>query len=473
MVFANTIVPTTGPDAGQATVRWYRVSAPAAIVAPSLIEADNVGGEGIATGAHTFYPAATLDHNGNIGIGFGVSAPTIFPSAAYVTRSGVTTSSATVYAAGGDFYVRTYVLPSGVSANNLWGNYSSAAVDPLDGRIWFYNQYAGPRGGLFQSEDGRWRTRLANVDLPGAAPPPGIPDLAASSDLGLSNTDNLTSDNTPTFTGYGEPGVTVTLRAGVTPVGSGVVDANGNWSITTGVLVDGPHTIAAIATKAGFGDSAPSGSIVVLIDTVAPAVTSFAFDFETTHSLALVFSEDVGHSLAEADLAIINVTMSQTIASNTTLLSYTDPTATVTFPGQPGPPAGILADGNYTVSIAPAGVTDRAGNPLVAFDDAFFVFAGDATRDRSINISDFSILASRFNLPGTFSQGDFNYNGTAEIGDFSILASKFNTTLPAARGMFAGGSGSDVARAGTLRGDGRSFGTVRDPIRGRVADEIL
>ena len=49
-----------------------------------------------------------------------------------------------------------------------------------------------------------------------------------------------------------------------------------------------------------------------------------------------------------------------------------------------------------------------------------------------MDIGDFSVLAARFNLLGTFSQGDFNYDHIADIGDFSILASKFNTILPAA-----------------------------------------
>jgi hypothetical protein len=45
------------------------------------------------------------------------------------------------------------------------------------------------------------------------------------------------------------------------------------------------------------------------------------------------------------------------------------------------------------------------------------------------NVNDFATLASRFNQPGTYSQGDFNYSGTVEIGDFAILASRFNQSL--------------------------------------------
>ena len=61
---------------------------------------------------------------------------------------------------------------------------------------------------------------------------PSRPDLIAASDSGVSTTDNLTSDNTPTFNGTAEPGNTVELFADATSLGKTAVDGNGNWSIT-------------------------------------------------------------------------------------------------------------------------------------------------------------------------------------------------------------------------------------------------
>lgn len=101
---------------------------------------------------------------------------------------------------------------------------------------------------------------------------------------------------------------------------------------------------------------------------------------------------------------------------------------------------GATADGNYRATFQPNSIQDAAGNsgPPPGFSEGgnprvvdFFIFAGDANRDRSINISDFAILAANFNREGFFNDGDFNYSGVVEIGDFAILASKFNTTLPA------------------------------------------
>ena len=97
-----------------------------------------------------------------------------------------------------------------------------------------------------------------------------IGDVAASSDTGISNTDNITSDNTPTIIGNGAtPGDTINLYApdGTTLLGSAVVDANGSWAITpTSTLPDGNQSLKLTATDPSNNTSAPA-SVVVTIDT--------------------------------------------------------------------------------------------------------------------------------------------------------------------------------------------------------------
>jgi hypothetical protein len=163
-------------------------------------------------------------------------------------------------------------------------------------------------------------------------------------------------------------------------------------------------------------------------DTNAPVAAPAGFAFETAQNVSVDFSEYVNSSLTAGDLSVSNLTTGAAAVASSSY-SYNDLTNRATFSF-----TGILPDGNYRATIPAASVSDFAGNALSGdflFD--FFVFAGDANRDRTINIADFSTLAAGFNQPGTFSQGDFNYSGTVEIGDFSILASKFNTSLPAAR----------------------------------------
>lgn len=84
---------------------------------------------------------------------------------------------------------------------------------------------------------------------------------------------SLTDDSTPTFTGTGSVGSTVTLydTNGTTVLGSAVVGANGTWSITTSTLGDGPHSITIKATDAAGNSVGPSTPIVITVDTVPPA----------------------------------------------------------------------------------------------------------------------------------------------------------------------------------------------------------
>ena len=85
--------------------------------------------------------------------------------------------------------------------------------------------------------------------------PPDKPTvmLDPESDSGPSNTDNVTSDNTPTFDGAAETGSTVelTLNDGSIFTGSVTADMSGAYSFTIAdqdQLPDGTYTVTAKAT---------------------------------------------------------------------------------------------------------------------------------------------------------------------------------------------------------------------------------
>ncbi|MEJ6024389.1 Ig-like domain-containing protein, partial [Ramlibacter sp. PS4R-6] len=105
---------------------------------------------------------------------------------------------------------------------------------------------------------------------------PSAPDLTAGTDSGSSSTDNITNDNTPTFTGTAEANSSVTLydTDGTTVVGTGSADGSGNWSITVSTLGDGAHTITAKATDAAGNTSAAGTGLSVTVDTAAPSAPS-------------------------------------------------------------------------------------------------------------------------------------------------------------------------------------------------------
>lgn len=87
--------------------------------------------------------------------------------------------------------------------------------------------------------------------------------------------------------------------------------------------------------------------------------------------------------------------------------------------------------------------------------DADSVFAtaalpGDANLDGSVNIGDFAILAARFNLPGTWVDGNFNGDLRTDVGDFSLLGANFNRSVPGALSGFALASTAPGARASAV-----------------------
>jgi glucose/arabinose dehydrogenase len=177
------------------------------------------------------------------------------------------------------------------------------------------------------------------------------------------------------------------------------------------------------------------------LDVMAPDLIAEAFVFDgfslpqPPHRINLTFSENVSASLSTSDLALERVSDGATIPSSDLVIVYDSGTntASVRYTGNAD---GVLPDGNYRLTVSGVGVTDATGNPLGSDRVfTFFVLAGDADRNRSVDIGDFSTLAANFNAPGTFVTGDFNYSGTVDIGDFSLLAARFNTSLPAGRAV--------------------------------------
>jgi hypothetical protein len=185
-------------------------------------------------------------------------------------------------------------------------------------------------------------------------------------------------------------------------------------------------TLAAGAYAMGTADS----GIVSIADT-PPTVTASAFNFETLPlSLAFDFSLDVSASLGLDDIDIIDLASEVQLVP--TSMRWEESSNRVLFEF-----GSSLPDGEYRAVLAAAGVTHALGAPL-ATDQAldFFVLAGDADRDRDVDVNDLGILSSNWQQsPRTFSQGDFDFSGTVDVNDLGILASRWQQTLAAPSAM--------------------------------------
>ncbi|CAH5677806.1 BapA/Bap/LapF family large adhesin [Enterobacter cloacae] len=109
--------------------------------------------------------------------------------------------------------------------------------------------------------------------------PPTTPDIPAitvnpdGTETPL-NPGETTRDTTPTLSGSGNPGDTVTIYNGGVKLDDVLVDGNGNWSWTPSTdLPNGTYDITLTVTnKDGAGnESAPSQPVTITIDTDAPA----------------------------------------------------------------------------------------------------------------------------------------------------------------------------------------------------------
>ncbi|PMJ92777.1 VCBS domain-containing protein [Vibrio sp. 10N.261.55.A7] len=99
-------------------------------------------------------------------------------------------------------------------------------------------------------------------------------DLAASSDTGTSDTDNLTKDSTPTITGHTDiPYSQVTIYDGSTPIGHAVSDGSGQYSVAVSSLSNGDHNLSAKALAPSSVLPATSSLLAIHVDTVVTPLT--------------------------------------------------------------------------------------------------------------------------------------------------------------------------------------------------------
>ena len=198
-------------------------------------------------------------------------------------------------------------------------------------------------------------TLLAAPTIDTTPPPaPSTPDLVAGSDTGSSNTDNITSDNSPTFTGTAEANSTVEVFDGITAIGTTTASATGGWTFTpTIVLLDGPYSITATATDAADNTSDPSVALSMTIDTTAPATPSTP-DLDP--------GSDTGSSNTDNITSDNTPTFTGTAEADTTVTVYSDGVEVgsgTALVGAYSITTGPLTDGVHSIT---ATATDAAGN---------------------------------------------------------------------------------------------------------------
>lgn len=291
--------------------------APVAPAAPDLIDASDSG----------------IANNDNI---TNLNMPTV---------SGITEAKAHIDL----FDANTNSLLGSVNASSK-GVWSIASTKVLaDGQHKLYVVATDVAGNISSSSN----PLLVNIDTTAPAAP--ILDMAASSDSGRSNTDNMTNVATPTFSGISEAGASIALYDGTTALASATANSKGEWSMTT-KLAEGVHNLSAKAVDVAGNGSVLSATLAVTIDSTAPTAPG---------APDLLASSDTGSSDSDNVTEVTSPVFSGTAEANAVVSLFDGNTNLVVGSTTADSKGGWtitsnpLAQGKHSMSVT---ATDVAGN---------------------------------------------------------------------------------------------------------------
>ncbi|MGZ5198818.1 MAG: Ig-like domain-containing protein [Telluria sp.] len=300
--------------------------------------------------------------------GLALAADTGASNSDFITSAASQTISASLSAAPGTVETVYGSLDNGVTWTDLSAMVSGTTLS------WTGVTLSGSSTLLLRVVDtaGNAGTAASHAYTLDASAPAAPSTLALSpdSDKGASNSDALTNVTTPVITGTGENGATVTLydSNGTTVLGTDTV-SSGHWSITTGTLSEGPHTLSATQTDAAGNVSSASSTLGVVIDTTAPSALAL--------STSTVLLAD---ATAGATLATLSATDTQSVAFSLAAGNSVNDAdnSRFTIVGNAVKPVSSLMAGTYHVYIS---ATDAAGNHG---EQAFTIDVTDAPAVSSI-----------------------------------------------------------------------------------------
>ncbi|WP_267963794.1 Ig-like domain-containing protein [Testudinibacter sp. TR-2022] len=180
--------------------------------------------------------------------------------------------------------------------------------------------------------------------------------LDSSSDSGISNSDAITNDNTPTIKGTGEVGASIEVVVGGQTLKT-TVGQDGTWSVTPTALTDGDYT--ALVTAKDVAGNTSTENVSVTIDTVSILTVNVANTINDDNVTAVAVSGTadvidggtVTVTLTDKDGKTVEVTAVVTDGAYATTADLSS-----------------LANGAIT-AVASSTATDEAGNTPKAATD--------------------------------------------------------------------------------------------------------
>ncbi|HFZ2062887.1 TPA: Ig-like domain-containing protein [Enterobacter cloacae] len=210
---------------------------------------------------------------------------------------------------------------------------------------------------LAHGGDGETKTKIIDntKEVESATPTFMLTDLAGDKQ-GVLSANAITDDNTPTFSGTGQPGATIQIKdSSGNTLASAMVSKDGTWTVKLPTQTDGEHTWSVVQIDGSKTTSA--GSITVTVDT---AVASVTLATTAGDNVINASEQSAGFTLSGA---------SKNLAQGTELtvtLNGKSYTAEVGANGVwsvkvPAADAQALGDGTWTVNVSGK---DAAGNTV-------------------------------------------------------------------------------------------------------------
>jgi hypothetical protein len=207
------------------------------------------------------------------------------------------------------------------------------------------------------------------------------------------------------LTGTAEANSTVTVFDGTTQLGTTTTNASGAWSLTTGALASGSHSLTSKATDAAGNISVASAALAVTIPstpTAAPTIASFSPDSglvgdHTTNDNTLTL---MGTAVADSTVTVFDGTKQLGTATVNGSGAWTFTTA-------------ALADGghNFTATDTSSGVTSAASSALAVTVDTIAPSAPVLGGDSIVN-TNHVLLSGTAEANSTITV----YDGTTVVG---------------------------------------------------------
>jgi hypothetical protein len=265
----------------------------------------------------------------------------------------------------------------------------------------------------------------AGTPTPAGLAAPSTPDLDAASDTGTSNTDEVTTDATPTFTGTAPAGSTVDLLVDGAVTGS-TTATGGTWSITSSTLEPGVHVVGARATSGATSSPSMDALDIVILEPPPPPPPVRLLGND-----AIEASVDFN----PAGLAEAFRTTASTTGTVSTLRVYVDAGSTATtliaglYANNVGHPGALLGRGTLTAPTAGVwnSVSLTTGVPVTSGTVYWIALLGPAGsgtlrfRDRCCgggSPAETSAQTGLGNLPANWSTGTSYRDGPVSAAGF-------------------------------------------------------